>query len=99
MVSLSMATARNEDGRRSEDCGQLVRGVASGLVSDLCVNPASDRRESGSNPKPICAAHGYDVNFHSVAVLDESSPSRCAKLRGDSTRDALRAGGSSHDTI
>jgi hypothetical protein len=59
----------------------------------------TDRRQSGSNPKPICAAHGYDINFHSVAVLDGGSLSRCAKLGSGSTRDALRAVGSSHDTI
>src|ERR1700731_86886 len=99
MVSLSMAAERNEDGRRSGDCGQLVRRIGSGRVSELWVNQPSDRRGRGSNPKPVCAAHGYDINFPSVAVSDESSLSRCAKLRSGSTRDALRAGGSLHDTI
>src|ERR1700674_5611085 len=91
MVSLSIGAERNEDGRRSGHCGQLLRGVGGGLVSDCALS----RRvtdvsavERGSNPKPICAAQGYDINLQSVAVLDEGSLSRRAKLRSGSTRDA-----------
>jgi hypothetical protein len=105
-VEISATTLGDLDDRPVTTKSALVALVTPvGLAEEQKNLPVREARDQVTDvkgvqtPRSYCAFHGYDISFHLVSVLDESSLSRCTKKFEGSTYDTLRAGGSSHDTV